>query len=129
MPLTGNWNRVLTRLLSVTIAPGDSRGYLPIPPFSYPASDLDFSLTSPYVAIDCFSQASRSNWYVGAWVRVEGQIVGLPTTAIGDSQQVPVNRGARILEIPQWALSGYQLQFEIPYWYEETTLEVYLYAP
>lgn len=71
--------------------------------------------------------AARHTWWLGCWVQIETAIAGLSVPAIATRHTVPVNRGALIIEVPPWAVDGYQISVEVPYWYEETTIEVYRY--
>ena len=122
------WNLIFTRL--VTATPIDTRrGYVPIPPFSYPANFDDLSLTAPRLAIDCYSNAARGTWHLGVWARVETEIAGLPGTAIGPSTPIPINRGSSIIDVPEWARHGYQIQFEVPAWFESLTVAIYAEIP
>lgn len=125
---SGDWRLVLRRQISQSPDPTDSRASFPIPPFAYPGQ-TDFTLTAPWVAIATSSRASVGRWWTGCYARIQVLLPNLEPEAIGLAIKIPVNRGARLIQIPSWALEGYQVSFEIPIWLEELTIEVYLYAP
>lgn len=108
---------------------GEERGYIPIPPFSIPETDGDFSLVGDAIAIDCFSISVRSNWWLGCWARIDTELVSLGVPALSERFPCPVNRGARLILIPDWARAGFQVALELPFWIEELRIEVYLHDP
>ncbi|MEO1208241.1 MAG: hypothetical protein AAFX78_01740 [Cyanobacteria bacterium J06638_20] len=107
---------------------GNPLGYVPIPPFSYPYADGDFSLSGDAIAVDCFSISVRSTWWLGCWARIDSTLATLPAPAISERLPCPINRGARLIAVPQWAQSSFQIGFEVPYWIEELRIEVYLHG-
>jgi hypothetical protein len=123
-----NWQQLFSQQLQVQTLAGNPSGYVPIPPFSYPYADGDFSLSGDAIAVDCYSISVRSTWWLGCWARIDSNLTTLPLPAISQRLPCPINRGARLIEVPQWAQSGFQIGFEVPYWIEELRIEVYLHG-
>ena len=126
--LESDWTQILSQQFRVIDAGNEQRGYLPIPPFTYPANAGDFSLQGDAIAVDVFSISVRSTWWLGCWARIDANLATLPIQAIADRHPCPVNRGGRIINVPLWAQSGFRIAFEVPYWIEELRIEVYLHG-
>lgn len=127
MDLSGNWTVIASRALVATPSPNFPGAYIPIPPQFVPGQPGQYELTAPVVAVEARSTAVRSTWYLGCGVRIESRLPSLSPPGVTDRWAVPINRGALILYPPDWALSGYQLILDIPYWYTEIYLEVATY--
>lgn len=108
--------------------PGTPNARYPIPPDAYPSPN-NFTLTSPWVAIATSSTATIPNWWTGCYARIQVLLPNLDPEAIGIAIKIPVNRGARLIEVPNWAVEGYQVALEFPQWIEQLNVEIYLYAP
>ena len=123
-----NWQQLFSQQLRVQALQGEREGYIPIPPFTHPANDGDFTLQGDAIAVDVFSISVRSTWWLGCWARIDSNLTTLPVPAISERLPCPINRGARLIAVPQWAQSGFQIGFEVPYWIEELRIEVYLHG-
>lgn len=126
--LTAPWVLATRRTVQREPVPGSPGELYPLAPFQYP-SPTDFTLTAPWIAIATSSNASRANWWKGCYVRIQVLLPELEPEAIGPVVTIPVNRGARIIQVPNWAAPGYQVRFEFPIWQEQLTVELFLYAP
>lgn len=126
--LTSEWVLATRRTVVREPVPGSPGEFTPLTPFQYPGP-TDFTLSAPWIAIATESQSVRPNWWKGCFARIQVLLPELEPEAIGPVITIPVNRGARIIQVPSWAVAGYQVRFEFPIYIESITVELFLYAP
>lgn len=124
----GSWTLAFQRNFEMAPVPGRPGNFYSIPGDAFPSQN-DFTLTAPWVAIATTSQATQSSYWKGCYARIQVLLPNLGPEAIGVAITIPVNRGARLIEVPSWAVEGYQIKLEFPQWLEQIRVEIYLYAP
>lgn len=118
-----NWEQIYSETREAI--PAVPNGYIPIPAFEVP-----ILLESPLIAIRVSSPKAKSHWRSAGYIFQKialgagGAVSPLPD-AISQAVFVRPNR----VTLCSWAIwqTPYQLIYEIPFWFEEATVQIWQY--
>lgn len=122
------WALAFQKTFEMMPVPGEQNARYPIPPDAFPSPNA-FTLTAPWVAIASESHAVTANWWTGCYARIQVLLPTLEPSVIGPDIRIPVNRGAKLIQVPDWAVEGYQVAIEFPQWIEQISVQIYTYDP
>ena len=119
-----NWSLIFSINLQAHLAaqhgsgPGSVLIFDPIPP-------VQATLATPVGLVRCTSSTANPKWFVGCWANVFQQFAGQRTRIFSRKCSL---KSATFLELPNFGQFPYEIEFSIPNWMEDLSIELWQFT-